>query len=178
MRARRLALAIVFVSVTLFATTVVPASVERLTAQSSQVSLARAIDNRTTWDASHSRIYTLTRFQPVRLMKGSLPAATFTVKRLGGHLDGYNMKVSGVRGWEPGESAVLFLQPDTDGSFIVTGLMQGDFRVSRNSSGDLMVSNGVRGARQLDAGGQVTEFQGARMSLSELEQRVRKAAGQ
>jgi len=177
MRARRLALAVVFVSVTLFATTVVPASVERLTAQSTQVSLARAIDNRATWDASHSRIYTLTRFQPVRQMKGSLPA-TFTVKRLGGHLDGYNMKVAGVRGWEPGENAVLFLQPDADGSFIVTGLMQGDFRISRASSGDLMVSNGVRGARQLDATGQVTEFHGAHMSLSELEQRVRKAAGQ
>ena len=177
MRARRLAFAIVFASMTLFATTVVPASVERLTAQSTQVSLARAIDNRATWDNSHSRIYTLTRFQPVRQMKGSLPS-TFTVKRLGGHLDGYNMKVSGVRGWDPGEKAVLFLQPDVDGNFIVTGLMQGDFRLSRRTSGDVMVSNGVRGARQLDMNGQVNEFRGAHMSLSELEQRVRKAAGQ
>ncbi len=177
MRLHRLALTIIFASVTLLATTVVPASVERLTTQSTQVSLARAIDNRATWDASHSRIYTLTRFQPVRQMKGSLPP-TFTVKRLGGHLDGYNMKVSGVRGWQPGENAVLFLQPDSDGTFIVTGLMQGDFRLSHNNSGDVVVSNGVRGARQLDVNGQVNQFRGARMSLSELEQRVRKAAGQ
>jgi hypothetical protein len=175
MRTRSLALALIFASVTLCATTVVPASVERLTAQSTHVALARALDNRALWDASHSRIYTLTRFQPLRQMKGSLPA-TFTVKRLGGHLDGYNMKVSGVRGWEPGDDAVLFLRPQADGNFIVTGLMQGDFRVTRSASGTLMVSNGVRGARQLEASGEVNDFQGSRMSLADLEQRVRKAA--
>jgi len=177
MSTRRFILAVVFLSVTAFATTVVPASVERLTAQSTHVTLARAIDNRSLWDASHGRIYTLTRFQAVRMMKGSLPTI-FTVKRLGGHLDGYNMKVAGVREWQPGDNTVLFLQPDVDGNFIVTGLMQGDFRVVRSSAGVLTVNNGVRGARQLDASGQLTDFQGSRMSLNELEQRVRKAAAQ
>src|SRR4051794_15829454 len=102
----RAILALVFISLTAFATTVVPASIERLTAESTHVALARALDSRSVWDASHSRIYTLTRFQPVRLMKGSLPT-TFTVKKLGGHADGYTMKVAGVRGWQIGENAVL-----------------------------------------------------------------------
>lgn len=177
MKTPRFLLAVAFISVTAFATTVVPASIERLTAQSTHVALARAIDNRTLWDASHSRIYTLTRFQSVRTMKGSLPA-TFTVKRLGGHLDGYNMKVAGVRGWLPGDHAVLFLQPDVDGSYIVTGLMQGDFRVARSSSGVLTVNNGVGGAKQLDVNGEINDFQGSRMSLNELERRVRKAGVQ
>lgn len=175
MKAQRVLFALVFISVAALATTVVPASIERLTEQSTHVTLARAVDNRSVWDASHTRIYTLTRFQPVRLMKGALPA-TFTVKRLGGHADGYTMKVAGVRGWQPGENAVLFLQPDVDGSYVVTGLMQGDFRLGRQASGDLTVSNGVRGAKQLDANGQVSEFQGSRMTLTELEQRVRKVA--
>jgi hypothetical protein len=108
-------------------------------------------------------------------MKGTLPS-TFTVKRLGGHLDGYNMKVAGIRDWQRGENAVLFLQPDVDGSYIVTGLMQGDFRIARDAKGALTVSNGVAGAKQLDVSGQLSEYRGARMSLAELEQRVRKAA--
>jgi len=177
MKSRGYLLAFALVSVTLFATTVVPASVEHLTAESTHVALARALDSRSVWDSSHSRIYTLTRFKPVRFMKGALPS-TFTVKRLGGHLDGYNMKVAGVRDWQRGENAVLFLQPDLDGNYIVTGLMQGDFRIARNATGVLTVSNGVAGAKQLDQTGKVTEFRGARMSLAELEQRVRKAATQ
>jgi len=177
MKTQRAILALVFISLTAFATTVVPACIERLTAESTHVALARALDSRSVWDASHSRIYTLTRFQPVRLMKGSLQA-TFTVKRLGGHADGYTMKVAGVRGWQTGENAVLFLQPDNDGSYIVTGLMQGDFRIARQSSGDLTVSNGVQDAKQLESNGRISEFRGSRLTLSELEQRVRKAAGQ
>jgi hypothetical protein len=108
-------------------------------------------------------------------MKGSLPA-TFTVKALGGHADGYTMKVAGVRGWQPGESAVLFLQPDSERTFFVTGLMQGDYRLTKQSSGGVLVSNGVRGVKQIDASGNLTGYQGSQMSLRELEQRVRKAA--
>jgi hypothetical protein len=175
MKSRRIIFAVAFISITAFATTVIPATVERLTGQSTHVALARAIDSHALWDASHSRIYTLTRFQSERMMKGSLPA-TFTVKRLGGHLDGYNMKIAGVREWQPGDHAVLFLQPDLDGTYIVTGLMQGDFRVARNPSGVLTVNNGIHGAKQLDVSGQMTDFQGSHMSLTELEQRVRKAA--
>jgi hypothetical protein len=177
MKSRRIIFAFAFISITVFATTVIPASVERLTAESTHVALARAIDSRALWDASHSRIYTLTRFQSERMLKGALPA-TFTVKQLGGHLDGYNMKVAGVREWQPGAQAVLFLQPDSDGTYIVTGLMQGDFRVARNPSGVLTVNNGVRGAKQLDVSGQVTDFQGSSLSLDELEQRVRRSAAQ
>lgn len=173
----RMLLVLALCSVTALATTVVPASIERLTSESTHVALAHAVGNRVVWNASHTRIYTLTQFQPIRQMKGSLPAL-FTVKRLGGHLDGYNMKVAGVRGWQAGDDAVLFLQPDADGNFIVTGLMQGDFRVRRDTAGNLTVSNGVPGAKQLDTNGQVSDFQGARLPLSELEQRVRKAAGQ
>ncbi len=162
-------------SILALGTTVVPASVERLTAESTQVVLARAIDSRSAWDAAHRRIYTYTRFQSLRMMKGSLPV-TFTVKALGGSADGYTMKVAGVRGWQRGENAVLFLQADSDGTFFVTGLMQGNFRVSRQASGEPVASNGVSGVKQLDASGNIIGYRGAHMSLSELEQRVRKAA--
>lgn len=160
-----------------FATTVIPLSVERLAAESSNVLLARAVDYRSNWNADHTRIYTYTRFQAVRTMKGSLPT-NFTVKQLGGSADGYTMKVAGVRGWQPGEDAVLFLRPssDNDGTFVVTGLMQGDFRLQRQPSGEVFVSNGMHGASQLDTSGTVTQYQGSRLTLRELERRVKAGA--
>ncbi len=161
------------------ATTVIPLSIERLTDESTNVSLARAVASNSRWDASRTRIYTYTRFQVVRQMKGALPA-TFTVKALGGHADGYTMKVAGVRSWQPGEDAVLFLHgsPDADGTYVVTALMQGDFRLQRQPSGEVFVSNGVREAKQLSTDGSVQEFQGARLTLKELESRVKKESGQ
>ena len=177
MRISRFFLAAVFISITLSATTVIPASVERLTVESTHVVLAQVVDNRSAWNSDHTRIYTYTRFQVLQTMKGSL-ARSFTVKRLGGSAEGYTMKVSGVRAWRPGEQAVLFLQPDVDNTFFTTGLMQGDFRIQRQASGTVFVSNGVRGTKQVEANGQLTEFQGTRMTLDELQRRVRKAASQ
>jgi hypothetical protein len=177
MRTSRFILAALLISITLSATTVVPASVERLTVESTHVVLAQAVDSRASWNADHTRIYTYTRFQLLQSMKGTLPQS-FTVKRLGGSAEGYTMKVAGVRSWRPGEQAVLFLQPDIDNTFFTTSLMQGDFRIQRQASGTLTVSNGVSGAKQVQANGQLTEFQGSRMTLDELQRRVRRVASQ
>lgn len=168
---------LVLVALAVFATTVKPVSVEHLAAESTHVVLARAIDSRSSWNASHTRIYTFTRFQPLNSIKGSL-AQTFTVKALGGHADGYTMKVAGVRGWQPGDTSVLFLRPEPDGTFVVTGLMQGDFRVVGQSAGTVFVSNGISGVKQMNASGEISGYQGTRMTLGELEQRVKKAGSQ
>jgi hypothetical protein len=163
-------------AVALFATTVIPVSVEQLARESTHVLLARAVDSRSEWNTEHTRIYTFTRFQTVRSMKGSMPE-NFTVKQLGGHAGGYTMKVAGVRGWQPGEDAVLFLRPSPkqDGTYAVTELMQGDFRLQRQPSGAVYVSNGVTGTRQMETSGKISEYKGSRMTLQELEQRVQKA---
>lgn len=164
-------------SLTMFATTVRPISIERLTQESSHVLAARAMESRSMWNASHTRIFTYTRFENMSQMKGSMPA-TFIVKQLGGHAEGYTMKVAGVHGWQTGENVVLFLQPsgDSDGTFSVTGLMQGNFRLARQPSGEVMVSNGVPDVSQFETSGEVRAYRGSRMTLQELEQRVRKAA--
>lgn len=162
------------------ATTVVAVSVERLAQSSSAVVLARAIDARSEWNAEHTRIYTYTRFQVSRHIKGQT-AGVVTVKQLGGKAGGYTQKVAGVRGWNPGDEAVLFLHasPESDGTLVVTGLMQGDFAVRRSPSGEVTVSNGAPGVTAFDAqAGQVNEYRGTRMTLQELETRVQKAVQQ
>lgn len=177
MRHSRLLLTLVFVTVACFATTVRPMSVERLTTLSTHVVYARALDHQSSWNAEHTRIFTYTRFQVMQNMKGSAPSV-ITVKQLGGDAGGYNMKVAGVRYWPNGEEAVLFLQQSSDATFGVTGLMQGDFRLSRRMSGDVIVSNGVPDTKELTGTGSVQQYQGSHMTLNELRQRVMKVVTQ
>lgn len=172
--------AIICFAATLMATTIVPMSLEKLTVSSTDVVEARAIDARSAWDADGKIIYTYTRFAVQRTLKGTAPNV-ITVKQMGGHADGYTQKVSGVRHWQPGEEAVLFLQPSTmnDGTLIVTGLVQGNFRMMREPSGEVTVSNGVPDVSALEqqTGGPVL-YRGSKMSIQSLEQRVRKAQEQ
>lgn len=162
------------VSIAAIATTVIPMSVERLTRESSNVVYVRAVDHSSSWNPEHTRIFTYTHFLVLQKWKGNT-AATITVRQLGGHADGYTMKVAGVRYWNNGEDAVLFLQPSAveDGSFGITGLMQGDFRVAHLASGQTMVSNGVPEAKELSGRGEVRRYQGATLTLSQLERRVK-----
>jgi Ni/Co efflux regulator RcnB len=175
-----LVVAIACLAATLTATSIVPMSVEKLTASSSDVVEARAIDAHSAWDADRTMIYTYTRFTVRRTLKGTSPNVII-VKQMGGHADGYTQKVSGVRHWQPGDEAVLFLQPSNanDGTLIVTGLVQGNFHMLRQPSGAVMVSNGVPDVSAVQQRTNMPlEYRGTKMSIQDLEQRVRKAQEQ
>lgn len=170
-------LVLAFASV-ISATTVIRVSVEQLTRDSSHVVEAVAAESWSRWNPQRTFIYTYTRFQVTASLKGT-PASTLIVKQLGGSAEGYTQKVAGVRGWRPGEQAVLFLRPspEGDGSFEVTGLMQGNFRIRISSSGESLVSNGVQGVSSYQASsGGLTTFRGGGMRLQDFESRVRQAA--
>lgn len=159
------------------ATTVIPMSVEDITRASSSVIQGRAINSRTAWNAEHTVIYTYTRFRVNRALKGKA-SDIVVVKQMGGHADGYAQKVSGVRYWADGEEAVLFLRPSekNDGTLVVTGLMQGNFAVQHLPTGDIVVGNGVPDVSTFNAErGALSSYQGAKMTLSQLESRVLRA---
>jgi hypothetical protein len=159
------------------ATTVIPMSVEELTRSASHIVEARALSARSEWNPQHSLIYTYTTFQVTRGLKGAV-AQTITVKQLGGSAGGYTQKVSGVHHAPPGEEALLFLRPSEagDGTYVVVGLAQGNFRVFRGSNGGTMVSNRIGGAHALAReGGPVTEFSGTAMTLGQAEARIQRA---
>lgn len=154
------------------ATTVVPMSVEELTRAASEVIEAHAVRSWTSWNAQHTLIYTYTTFEVTKSLKGAT-AESVTVKQVGGSADGYTQKVSGVRQFQDGEDTLLFLRPSVarDGTLVVVGLMQGNFRVQRSSAGETLVSNGVTGAQQYEHG-RVGEFRGTAMRLREAEDRI------
>lgn len=79
-----------------------------------------------------------------------------------------------------GEHALLFLRPSVagDGTMVIVGLMQGHFRVMRDQQrGATIVSNGVMGAEQM-SGSTVKSYQGASLTLNEMESRIRRVATQ
>src|SRR5436305_73953 len=129
----------------LFATTVIPMSIEELTAAATHVVRGHVIESWSAWDTSHRLIYTYTRFQMDKPLKGTAPSVVL-VKQLGGTVGDMTLRVAGVHPWSNGESAVLFLRPsqEQDGTFSVVGLMQGDFRVRRSASGEMLADNGLQ----------------------------------
>jgi hypothetical protein len=172
------ALAHVLLLGTVFATTIVPVSVERLTSESSHVIEARVVSSESKWNSQHTLIFTYTTIQVMKTLKG-VPQSSLVVKQIGGSAEGYTQKVAGVRYAKPGEQSVLFLRPSSqqDGTFEITGLMQGNFAVQKSAKGETLVSNGLPGVSAYQQGS-TSEYTGTQMHLQELETRVHKAAQQ
>lgn len=174
-RAFRTFIALIVCAVAASATTIVPMSLEELTRAASSVVEAHALRSWTSWNAQHTLIYTYTTFQVSRTLKGAT-ANEVTVKQPGGSADGYTQKVSGVRHFQEGEDALLFLRASVaaDGTQVVVGLMQGNFRVARTTAGETLVSNGVVEAQQYDRG-RIQTFTGSSMRLGDAEARIARA---
>src|SRR5438067_422572 len=154
-----------------FGTTVIPMSVERLTQASTHVVVGQAISSRSEWNQQHTQIFTYTRFRIARSLKGKAPAE-IVVKQMGGRAGGYEQKVAGVRQLNANEQAVLFVHPSqaADGSVVITGLMQGDFRIVASQKGEAVVSNEALGVQQPSAStSSVEHYAGEGMPLSTLE---------
>ena len=160
--------------VSLDATMIVPISVEELTSPASDVVEATALNSWSAWNPQHTLIYTYTQMQVTQSLKGN--SQTITVKQIGGQVGNVTQKVAGVRHFQIGEQAMLFLRPSEagDGTHVVVGLMQGNFRIARSASGEIIASNGVSGVHSLQQG-KVEHYAGASMRLADLESVVRGA---
>jgi|SRR3954452_7325198 hypothetical protein len=161
------------------ATTVKPMSIEDLTAASSSVVVGQAAESWSTWNVQHTLIYTFTRFHVTRSLKGSADQV-ITVKQLGGSAGGYTQKIAGVHPMRSGDAAVLFLRPSEakDGTMVIVGLMQGNFRLERDTrTGATVVNNGVADVHASSSTG-VSDYRGSKLTLGQLETRVRKGTNE
>jgi hypothetical protein len=172
----------------LTATTVIPMSVEELTSAAPYIVRGHVLESWSAWDASYKLIYTYTRFQTEESLKGTV-GSVVVVKQLGGTVGEMTLRCAGVHPWSNGESAVLFLRPsqDQDGTFAVVGLMQGDFRVRRSASGEMIADNGLQAATTMymspledvhaysPATKQLSTYSGSQLKLGDLETRIRTA---
>ncbi len=174
MRTRGFLILCVF-ALTARATTIVPMTVEEMTRSASDVVQVRVLDSWSAWNPQRTLIYTYSRVQVMHSYKGAA-AQTLIVKQLGGTAGGYTQKVAGIRYFQSGEDALLFLRPSASGDStqVVVGLMQGNFRMAPTASGQVLVSNGVPSAH-VYANGKITDFSGSAMTLQEIEARIQRA---
>ncbi|HXZ79578.1 MAG TPA: hypothetical protein VEG30_06590 [Terriglobales bacterium] len=159
------------------ATMIVPISVEELTRRASDVVEATVLNSWSAWNPQHTLIYTYTQMQVIQSLKGT--SQSITVKQIGGKVGNVTQKVAGVRQFQIGEQAMLFLRPSQagDGTHVIVGLMQGNFRIARSTTGEMIASNGVSGVHSLQQG-KVEHYAGASMRLADLESVVRGALTQ
>ena len=168
-----------FFAIAASATTVKPLTIEELTAAASMVVEGQAAESWSAWNTQHSLIYTFTRIRVTRSLKGQ-PLETVLLKQVGGSANGYTQRVAGVNPMKPGDLSVLFLRPSgaNDGTMVIVGLMQGDFRIEREATtGSTVVNNGVGDVHQSSTQG-VTQYRGAKMTLRQLEARVQRAVNE
>lgn len=174
---RLLVMLMLFAAAIVTATTVKPMTIEELTSAANTIVEGQAAESWSGWNPQHTLIYTFTRFHVAKTLKGKA-ADTILIKQLGGSAEGYTQKVAGVHPMRSGDAAVLFLRPSEarDGTMVIVGLMQGNFRIEREStSGSTVVNNGVPDVHQ-STSGEIAEFRGAKLTLRQLESRIRKAA--
>ncbi len=176
---KTLLLAVVMIAAQLVATSVIPMSVEDMAVTATHVVRAQAGSSESRWNETGTQIYTYTHFKTLETWKGA-PGAEFTVRQMGGRVGNVVQKVSGVRRFNSGDEAVLFLRPsESAGSMAIVGLFQGNFSVSRKLFAEPMASNGVPDAMQVDPStNSVEHFRAAQYKLSELRARVAKVVGQ
>jgi len=156
------------------ATTIVPLSVNELTRYSSDVVEAQAVSAYSEWNPQHTLIFTYTTFSVERALKGQAPQS-ITVKQIGGQIGKDSVRVAGVRYFHAGDRSVLFLQQSADGTYGITGMIQGDFRIRREMSGEEFASNGIvgPGVHTLGEGSSAEVYSGGRFRVSELESAVK-----
>jgi hypothetical protein len=86
------------------------------------------------WTGDGRQIVTDVELEVDESLKGE-PARRLVIQQLGGQVGNIGQRVSGLASFERGEEVVVFLQAHGRGSFRVSGLAQGKFKVERSVDG-------------------------------------------
>jgi len=116
-------------------------------------------------------IYTHYQVQVTNTYKGAA-ARTWDVAVPGGVLNGVQQAVAGAPMLTSGQDYFLFLWTSKTGLTQVIGLSQGLFQVTKNSSGQLMVSRGATSETMLNASGQIMSDSTIQMTLAQMSSRI------
>ena len=144
------------------ATTVRRLSFDELVAKSESIVEGQILESRSYWTGDRKLILTSYTVQVRENMKGKA-AETITVTTVGGKIGNTILHVSGMPVFEPGESAVLFLERSKS-YMTVVGLNQGKFTISNGE-----VSNSVDGLSFSEG----TSGKPMRMPLNEFKRQIK-----
>jgi hypothetical protein len=110
------------------ATSVVRISLEETVSRAEWIVQADVVRNWSGWDNGHRFIWTHTELAVRDRWKGVV-GSTITVSEPGGTVDGFNMMVTGMVRYTPGERVIAFLYRTPIGLIRTVGLAQGKLLV-------------------------------------------------
>ena len=117
-------------------TVVIPPSFEELVAQAEVIFQGKVTEVKSQWagEGAQRLIVTYVTFQIEDGLKGNV-YQTYTIRMLGGTVDGESMGVSDAPQFALGDRDVLFVQNNGSQFIPLVGIMHGRFHVEREQSG-------------------------------------------
>lgn len=133
--------ALLVASTSLYATTVIPPSFDELVSRAEVIFQGSVTDLRSQWvgEGAQRHIVTYVTFKVDDAIKGS-PGATYTMRMLGGTVDGQTMEVSDSPKFKIGDHDFLFVEHNGTQFIPLVGIMHGRFRIEREQNGREIVA--------------------------------------
>jgi hypothetical protein len=124
------------------ATTVIPPTFDELVTQAEVIFQGSVTDVRSQWvgEGGQRHIISDVTFTVEDTVKGA-PGQTYTLRMLGGTVDGETMGVSDAPKFKVGDKDILFVENNGKQFVPLVGIMHGRFRVQRDQSGQEVVAN-------------------------------------
>ncbi len=117
------------------ATTVIPPSFTELVNEAELIFQGTCTDSKSEWtgDGAQRHIVTFVTFKVEDALKGS-PGATYTIRMLGGTVDGTTMEVSDSPKFKQGDRDILFVQHNGEQFIPLVGIMHGRYRIEQDQT--------------------------------------------
>jgi hypothetical protein len=124
------------------ATTVIPPTFDELVAQAEVIFQGQVTNVKSEWvgEGGQRHIVSYVTFKVEETLKGS-PGQSYTMRMLGGTVDGETMAVSDAPKFKVGDQDILFVQNNGSQFIPLVGIMHGRFHVKRDGAGQEIVTN-------------------------------------
>jgi hypothetical protein len=163
-------------------TTVIPPTFDELVGQAEIILQGAVTDVRSQWvgEGAQRHIVSYVTFNVEDALKGA-PGGTYTLRMLGGTVDGETMEVSESPKFKVGDRDIIFVENNGSQFIPLVGIMNGRFHVQKDDqSGREVVTNNerqpLRDVSQLGKGGRATAAAASQaLSSTDFKSAIRKA---
>lgn len=123
------------------ATTVIPPTFDQLVSEAELIFEGTVTDTRSEWtgQGAERHIVTYVTFRIEDAIKG-VPGKSYTIRILGGTVDGETMEVTDTPKFKPGDHDILFVENNGRQFVPLVGIMHGRFHVQRDAGGREIVA--------------------------------------
>ena len=131
-----LLLSCVFLAIHSRATTVIPPTFDELVTEAELIFQGSVTDVRSEWtgEGAERRIVSYITFQVEEALKGA-PGESYTIRMLGGTVDGETLRVSDAPTFKVGDRDILFVEHNGTQFIPLVGIMHGRFHVHQEQDG-------------------------------------------